>query len=825
MKIDADNVWQVINDNHGIINQTIYAAPDTNPLPNTIPTIGGFVGRDDYLNSLHESYRNGTRCFILHGIGGVGKTALALRLASEMAGDFQAKIFVEMRGMSKTPGSWSEAMFEIVRQFNPDIPAAVPAEHLKAIFIQCVQNQSTLIVLDNVENKQAVEPLMMTNACFIMTSRESFAVTGGKSIKLEKMRSEEARQLLFQTADEKRFDGRADELTEIAGYLPMALKPLAAILAEDELETAADLIQKYRDKKELLKERVPDYNDLTIAASFELSYEKLPPEMQERWRRLSVFPSSFEKTAIMLVLMISETEAREMQRKLRRSSLLEVNVETKRFSLHDLVRVFTNEKLSENERFETQLCFAQYYLRILFGIEEFRAKQPEDFYLNALGLIDDELENIKAGQKWSSEFSESNIGITEFCMYYSVFAFDFTRLRLHSDDAISWQKSALSAARRLNDKFHESCILGSLGAVLTSVGDYQEAIAYEEKALAICRELGDLEGEGRNLNNLGNIYYKLKEYPKTVENCEKALMLFREFENPHGEASCLRNLAAAYYGLSDYEKAIECTKKSLEIFIELDDYENAGGGLDELGTIYMQKGEFRKALECSEQSLAISQQIGNLHGEATSLSNLGFTYLNLGEFQEAVDFYAKSLEISREINDPLGEANSLGQLGLVFYNLGEFQEAVECNEKSLIISRRIGDLEGEAGSLSALAQVYCTLGDFRTAIECCEQAQTIFREKGDRAGEAATLNIFGTIYHRLGELQNAINRFEEALGISREIGYPMGQGESLKNLGVVYISIERKEIACECWKEALEIYEAVESPNANTVRRWIKEQC
>lgn len=825
MKIDANKIWQVINDNHGTINQVVYNAPGINPLPNTIPSINGFVGREDCLSSLCDSYRNGTRCFILHGIGGIGKTALALRLASEIADDFQAKIFVEMQGMDKTPRSWRDAMFEIVRQFNPELPADIPDEHLRTIFIQSVQNQNTLIVLDNVENKQAVEPLRMVSACFITTSRESFAVMGGKSVKVEKMRSEDARQLLFQAADEKRFDERADELSEIAGYLPMALKPLASILAEDELETAADLIQKYRDKKELLKERVPDYNDLTIAASFELSYEKLSPEMQERWRRLSVFPSSFEETAMILVLMISETEARETQRKLRRSSLLEVNVETRRFSLHDLVRVFTNEKLSEDERFQTQLYFAQHYLRILLSIEEYRVQQPENYYLNALGLIDDELENIKAGQKWSSEFSESDTGITEFCMYYSVFAFNFIRLRLHPNDAISWQKSALSAARKLNDKFHESVILGSLGAVLACVGDYREAIAYEEKALAICRELGDLEGEGRNLSNLGNIYYKLKEYSKTVENCERALTIFREFENPHGEASCLRNLAGAYYGLSEYERAIECIKKSLEIFIELDDYENAGGGLDELGTIYMQKGEFRKALECSEQSLAISQEIGNLSGEATSLSNLGFICLNLGEFQQAADFYAESLEISREINDPLGEANSLGQLGLVLYNLGELQKAVECNEKSLIISRRIGDLEGEAGSLSDLALVYCTLGDFRAAIECCEQSQTIFREKGDRAGEAATLNTFGTIYHRLGELQNAIDCYEQALSISREIGYPMGQGESLKNLGVVYMSIERKKIACEFWMEALEIYEAVESPNANTIRRWINEQC
>ena len=52
-----------------------------NSLPNSISLISGFVGRKDYLDDLRESYQNGTRCFVLHGIGGVGKTSLALEFA------------------------------------------------------------------------------------------------------------------------------------------------------------------------------------------------------------------------------------------------------------------------------------------------------------------------------------------------------------------------------------------------------------------------------------------------------------------------------------------------------------------------------------------------------------------------------------------------------------------------------------------------------------------------------------------------------------------------------------------------------------------------
>ena len=358
-------------------------------LPNSIPPISGFVGRKDYLDDLRESYQNGARCFVLHGIGGVGKTALALKFASEIAGEYAARIFVDMQGMSDNPLSAQAAMFEVVRQFEREVPADISEAQLANLYVQFAQKQPTLIVLDNAAHKESVEALKRAEACLIVTSRESFVLTDGKSERVSQMSPEDARNLLFENAGgEKRFDGQADELAKLAGYLPMALKPLAALLAEDELETAADLIEKYRDKKELLKERVPDYENRTIEASFELSYEALSVEMKERWRRLSVFPSDFDETAIAEVLDISANAAKETQKQLRRFSLLEVNPETRRFNLHDLTRAFTDAKLSAHERFVAQLLHARYYASILRRADQIISNDRENGFVNALKLID-----------------------------------------------------------------------------------------------------------------------------------------------------------------------------------------------------------------------------------------------------------------------------------------------------------------------------------------------------------------------------------------------------------------------------------------------------
>lgn len=383
--------------------QNNYFGVNQTTLPNSIPSISNFVGREDYLAELREFYKNGTRCFVLHGGGGFGKTATALQFAGKIAGEYAAKVFVEMNGMSEKPLSARDAIFDVVRQFEREVPADISDAQLKGLFVQKAQNQPTLIVLDNAANKESVESLRQAKACFLITSRHSFVLTGGESKQILKMLPEDARKLLFEIAAEKRFDGRADELAHLAGYLPMALKPLASILAEDELETAADLINRYRDKKELLKVRVPDYDDLTIEASFELSYDKLSGQMKERWRRLSVFPADFGEVAIASVLDVSKDEARETQKQLRRYSLLEVNPETKRFNLHDLARIFTDTKLSEHERIQIQFRHARHYAMALHFTDKMRANDRENGYINALKLIDTEWKNITAGQKWTAD--------------------------------------------------------------------------------------------------------------------------------------------------------------------------------------------------------------------------------------------------------------------------------------------------------------------------------------------------------------------------------------------------------------------------------------
>lgn len=724
MDIEADKIGLVVKENHGTIKQFIETTAHKS-LPNSIPSPQSFVGREEYLKELREAYGKGSRSFVLSGTGGVGKTALALQFAKEIAGEYQAKVFVEMQGMSKTPLSARDAMFDIVRQFEREISAEISKAQLKQLFVQFVQNQSTLIVLDNAANLESVEILQQAAACFIITSREAFALTSGESLKISQMSPEDARQLLFATCrNEKRFEGRADELAELAGYLPMALKPLASILKEDELETVADLIERYRDKKELLKERVPDYENLTVEASFELSYEKLSDEMKERWRCLSVFPADFDEAAIAAVLKVSIGKAKSVQKQLRRFSLLELNTENRRYSMHDIIRVFISEKLSENDRLQALFRYSLHYGSILLLTNESKDGDISSRFTNTLKLIDMEWSNFIVGQEWAADNIKSSGQIAKLCCDYAIV--HLFRFRLLPREYINWQLSGLDAANRINNKGLEGTFLQNIGNTYKILGDYQKSIDYHLQSLTVARNLNHRQGEGQCLGNLGSVYKSLGQYRKAIEYYEQSLVISREIHNYQNEALTIGNLGEAYRYLGDFHKAIIYQEQALKARLEIKDLAGEGASLSCLGNIYEDMGDSHRAINYHERSLVISKEIGDLVQESKDLGNLGSAYQSLGEYQKAIDLHKQSLTISHKISNREDECICLGNIGTAYGNLDMHNKAIDCFEQCLKISSEIGDKLSKGASLTNLGTTYKRLHENEKACHFWKEALAIF---------------------------------------------------------------------------------------------------
>lgn len=632
-------------------------APQQRALPSNLPAVRDFIGRGGELGELRESYKNGKRVFLLHGVGGVGKTALALEFAAEIKGEYAAHILVDMQGLNRPTLAAEAAMYEVVKQFEPNIPANLNPNDLHGLYAQFLTQHPTLLVLDNADDAPQIEPLnVLENSCLLVTSRRRFDLAAGEIYEVEKMSEPDANNLLVSIAGAERLGDNAAKLAELCGRLPLALRAAASALKKNRLISIESYIGKLQDRKERLRLQDPTRQNLTVEAAFDLSYELLGTDLQLRWRQLAVFPADFDTHGAAAVWSIDMNNALETLNELDGYSLLVVDKETGRFALHDLARDYTTEKLTTPELSAIQRLHAKHYAGLLVFIQVKREKD----YQSALDLLDLEWNNITAGQKWCADLADTDNEATHTCLDYSGYVSEFIAMRLHPREFLEWQTVALAAARKLGDKQAQGNHLGNLGIAYLDLGEHQKAIEHHEQALEIARQIRDREGEGNHLGNLGLAYFGLGEYRQAIEYLEQVLEIFRLIGNRQGESSALGNLGLAYRNLGETEKAIEYHKQALGISQLIGDRQGEGNDLSGLGNAYFVLGEHRKAIEHYEQALEIARQIRDRGGEGKHLSNLGVIHQHLGETKKACGLWREALAILEAIESP--HANIVHQL-------------------------------------------------------------------------------------------------------------------------------------------------------------------
>ena len=299
--------------------------------------------------------------------------------------------------------------------------------------------------------------------------------------------------------------------------------------------------------------------------------------------------------------------------------------------------------------------------------------------------------------------------------------------------------------------------------------------------------------------------------------------LLEKIKDKKVRGKILLELGNIYLLLSDEQKSIEYFDHALTISRETGDRSSEGKYLGNLGLAYIRLGEARKAIEFCKQSLKISHDLGDKLGEGNRLGNLGLAYFNLGEINKAIEFFEQALAISRQIGDRRGEGTRLGNLGLAYIDLGQTIKAIVYLEQALAISREIKDKRREGAALGNLGLAYIRLSEMHKAIEYLEKALAISHEIGDRRFEGSAYGDLGNVYAAIGELHKAIDHYMQGLVISHEIGDRKGEGNHMFNLSIALNELGQREKATSCAKSALAIFEEIESPNAEDVRKTLAE--
>ena len=165
-------------DNYGIIvtgdGNTIYFSPQRTLLMRA--PVNDFVGRENEIADLINAIRNGSGAAIcgIKGMGGVGKTELALKVAHELKKDFPAQLRVDLQGTSDHPTSPETALGFVIRAFyQEEIKLPNSLAELTQLYLQTLGNKPVLLLLDNAHRPEQVRPFLPPSNCaLLITSRQ-----------------------------------------------------------------------------------------------------------------------------------------------------------------------------------------------------------------------------------------------------------------------------------------------------------------------------------------------------------------------------------------------------------------------------------------------------------------------------------------------------------------------------------------------------------------------------------------------------------------------------------------------------------------------------
>jgi len=507
-----------------------------------------FTGREAELRELKAAVQEKRlTCLSLSGADGVGKTALAVLLAHELAASYPDAQWYYEESVTGPPAA-TVALQHIFHTYDPNGALPEGQADLQAAFGRALHGRRALVICDNVKSGERLDLLSPPAGCLMLvTSRQRLPLPEQHALALDRLPQAQAQEFLLRLAP--RIGKVSGEIAELCGGLPLALRLAGSVLAKRrDLEPA-----EYADR--LLAEQWDQTQLDEAQAALALSYSLLPSAAQRYWRQLAAFPGEFGLAAAAAVWALDVDETRQVISELLDYAVVSRNRKSNRFRLPDLARVAAKSRLGTGEGKETRQRHSAHYVKVLEIADQMVVKGGDGRNLG-LGLFDMEHSNIVAGQAWAAAYAPGDPAAAQLACAYPTAGAQVLSERQTARVRTDWLDTAARAAQRLGDQNAESLILSKLGSAYRRQGQPRRAIDYYERHLRAARELGDRRGEGVALGNLGLAYAELGNARRAIAYYQQHLRIAREMDDRRSEARTSWNLGLAYEELGDLALAI-----------------------------------------------------------------------------------------------------------------------------------------------------------------------------------------------------------------------------------------------------------------------------
>ena len=665
---------------------TASAKERPHPTPAQLPLdVPGFTGRKRELAKLKCRASDGGKgpvviCAV-DGVGGIGKTALAVRFAHEVVDSFpDGQLYVNLRGFDpdQPPLTPQDVLGQFLRALGVD-PERIPDDPLEraALYRSALAGRRVLIVLDNAIAPDQVRPLLPGSpTCLtLVTSRNSLAGLtareGARRMTLDILTGDEAVTLLARIAGRQRIHLESDAakaLAKLCGHLPLALRIAGERIAARTNLALAELAEELEGEHNRLDMLAADGDDTTaVRAVFSWSYRALEPTGAHAFRMLGLHPGpEFGAPAAAALIGTAPATTRRLLQTLTSCHLLQESSRD-RYRLHDLVRLYAAERAaaedSLQDRDSARRRVLNWYLntadaagKALMPSRHRPAPEPTESGTEpltfakrdkALTWCEAERVNLVAAARQAAD-----TGLSTIAWKLTMALWDFFYLRKHWSDWVSTHHLALQAAHQVNDPYGLAWIQTSIANAYWEIRRYPEALDAAQHALQIWRGIGDSWCEGIALHLLACAYQGLQRFPEGVDHYRQALILHKKSRNLWGAGWTLTSLAAAYRELGRFSEALHTAQEAKDVWQELGDRHGKGIALNNLGDICRKLGQHDDAILYFQQALDVNRDIGNRWGEAWSLNSIGKTMHNIGRHADARTYWRQSLAIFDDLDDP-----------------------------------------------------------------------------------------------------------------------------------------------------------------------------
>jgi predicted ATPase/DNA-binding winged helix-turn-helix (wHTH) protein len=670
---------------------------------NNLPVqLTSFVGRSNAIDEIRRLL-SANRLLTLVGLGGAGKTRLAINVGAQMLDEFADGVWLAELANLSDPALVPQAVASALGI------AEQPGRSITDTLRSYLPSRALLLILDNCEHVLAacseVAKLCLASSPSIRilaTSRENLGITGelvfrvppltmpkgDQALSPQALLEFEAPRLFLERAVTQQREFQASEINmrEIARIchrldgLPLAIE-LAA--AQVKVLSVSQIGHRLDDQIRLLngRNRSEPQRHQTLQAVIDWSYQLLTETERAMLRRLSVFAGGWTLEAAEAVCTgngVDKDDVLDLMARLVDKSLVVAQTQGSeaRYFLLETVRHFGQMKLREcGEADATQREHLHYFMLI--------AEQAEVLLRGAqvaawAQRIETENDNTRAALQWALGAGDAGAGLR----LAASLAF-FWRIRGHVNEGsrwladlmsrtpdgvyfsrakayfaaglLAWWKGAnaqateligkgLSIFRALGDKWWIARSLQGIAFHSFARGEYERAASLAEEALTLAQELDDKYVAGYSLVLKAILAERAGDDRNAAAWFDECIAMRREIHHKFGIANALRGLGRVALRHDDYDKAVGCYRESLTLAMECGDVSNAAPSVEGLAALALARGEHRRA--------------GLLIGAAEGLRHM----INVPPLSWERDSYENSLKALTATVDA-GELNSLRTQG------------------------------------------------------------------------------------------------------------------------------------------------------------------